>query len=159
MRIHYPTSFFKLLSAGFLLAVLPLVIGLLMNTVAIQRLASQSQRAVYDASRVAHATRELSETASSLERAAQQSVVLRDASLLDGYLDLHQRFLAAGKQLGGLPLEAPMRAALDVLMQREQQLNAALLQAGIHDQKSALLARRHAEITEPRACCSASRAG
>jgi len=148
MRIHYPTSFFKLLSAGFLLAVLPLVVGLLMNTVAIQRLASQSQRAVYDASRVAHATRELSETASSLERAAQQSVVLRDTAMWDGYLDLHQRFLVAGKQLGRLPLEAPMRAALDVLVQREQQLNAALLQAGIHDQKSALLARRHAEITD-----------
>ncbi len=148
MRLHYPKSFFNLLSVGFLLAVLPLVVGLLMNTVAIQRLSSQSQRAVYDAARVSHATRELSETASSLERAVQQSVVLRDTALWENYLGVHQRFLAAGKQLGSLPLESPMRSALDALLQREQQLHAALLEAGIHDEKSALLARRHAQITD-----------
>lgn len=60
MTIHYPKSFFKLLSVGFLLAVLPLIIGLLTNTVAIQRLATQSQRAIYDAARVTHAAREIS---------------------------------------------------------------------------------------------------
>ncbi len=148
MKIHYPKSFFKLLSAGFLLAVLPLVIGLLTNTVAIQRLSTQSQRAVYDAARVAHATRELSETASSLERAAQQSVVLRDPTLWDSYLALHQRFVEAGAQLDELPLEAPMRSELNDLLQQEKQLNAHLVQAGIHAKKAPELARRYADIAD-----------
>jgi two-component system sensor histidine kinase GlrK len=99
MNIHYPKSFFKLLSAGFLLAVLPLIIGLLINTVAIQRLSTQSQRAVYDAARVTHAARELSETANSLERVAQQSVILKDPTLWKSYLTLHQRFVNASAQL------------------------------------------------------------
>lgn len=148
MRIHYPKSFFKLLSVGFLLAVLPLVIGLLTNTVAIQRLADKSQRAVYDAARVAHATRELSEAASALERAAQQSVILHDDALWASYLALHQRFLEAGAQLGGLPLEAPLRAALNALLQQEAALHAELLALGVRNEKSALAARRHAEITD-----------
>lgn len=148
MSIHYPKSFFKLLSAGFLLAVLPLVIGLLIDTVAIGRLATQSQRAVYDAARVSHATRELSETASALERAAQQSVVLHDAALWDSYRVLHERFVAAGAQLHALPLETPMQEELDALLEREQQLNAALLEAGMQAPEAVELARRHAGIAD-----------
>ena len=148
MRIHYPKSFFKLLSVGFLLAVLPLVIGLVTNTVAIQRLADKSQRAVYDAARVAHATRELSETASALERAAQQSAILHDAALWESYLALHQRFLEAGERLDRLPLEAPMRMALETLLRREATIHADLLALGFRDEKSALAARRHADITD-----------
>lgn len=148
MRFHYPKSFFKLLSVGFLLAVLPLVIGLLINTVAIQRLAAQSQRAVYDAARVSHATRELSETASALQRAAQQSVVLHDAALWDSYLALHERFATAYVQLSALPLEAPMRNELDALLKREQELNAELLRIGMQAPEAAGLARNHAAIAD-----------
>lgn len=148
MNFHYPKSFFKLLSAGFLLAVLPLVIGLLIDTVAIGRLATQSQRAVYDAARVSHATRELSETASSLERAAQQSVVLHDAVLWESYRALHERFVAAGAQLHALPLETPMQEELDALLAGEQQIYGALLAAGMQASTAGELARRHADIAD-----------
>ena len=102
MNIRYPKSFFKLLAAGFLLAVLPLVAGLLVNMVAIQRLSDESQRALYSAARVVHATRELSESATSLERAAQQSVILDDETIWDGFLTLHDRFVDAGAQVAML---------------------------------------------------------
>jgi two-component system sensor histidine kinase GlrK len=147
MRIRYPRSFFKLLSAGFLLAVLPLVVGLLANTVAIQRLAAQSQRAVYDAARVVHTTRELSETATSLERAAQQSVVLRDPTFWNAYLTLHSRFVEAGSELAALPLEAPMRSELDALLHLEMQLNDDLVKVGPKAKPALALARRHAEVS------------
>src|SRR5215203_134857 len=147
MRIRYPRSFFKLLSAGFLLAVLPLVVGLLANTVAIQRLAAQSQRAVYDAARVVHTTRELSETATSLERAAQQSVVLRDPTFWNAYLTLHSRFVEAGSELAALPLEAPMRSELDALLHLEMQLNDDLVKVGPKVKPALALARRHVEVS------------
>jgi two-component system sensor histidine kinase GlrK len=126
VQIRYPKSFFKLLSAGFLLAVLPLLVGLLANTVAIQRLAGMSQQAVFDAARIAHASRELTESVTALERAARQSVVLRDPALWDGYLGQHARFLAAGEQMAGLPLEAAMRKGLEELMRQEGALHQEL---------------------------------
>ena len=110
--IRYPKSFFKLLAAGFLLAVLPLVAGLLVNMVAIQRLAAQSQRAVYDAARVVHASRELSETAMSLERAALQGIVLQDTSMWESYLALHRRFVEAGAKVIDISPNSPIRAAM-----------------------------------------------
>ncbi len=146
MRLRYPKSFFKLLFAGFLLAVLPLVVGLLANTVAIQRLASQSQRAVYDAARVAHATRDLSETATSLERTAQQSAVLHDETLWQGYLALHTRFVEAGGRLAALPLEMPMRTELDTMLLHEQELSDALVKLGPKPPQAAVLAKRYGEI-------------
>ena len=109
MQIRYPKSFFKLLLIGFVLAVLPLLVGLLGNILAVQRLAAQSQRAVYDAARIAHASRELNDTAASLERAAQQSIVLRDAALWQGYNSLRLRFRDAGERLTQMPLETEIR--------------------------------------------------
>lgn len=148
MPIHYPKSFFKLLSVGFLLAVLPLIIGLLINTVAIQRLSTQSQRAIYDAARVTHAARELSETANSLERVAQQSVVLKDPTLWESYLALHQRFVNASAQLGELSLESSMRVELSALQQEEQQLNAHLVKIGIGAVGAPDAAIRYADIAD-----------
>lgn len=148
MNIHYPKSFFKLLSVGFLLAVLPLIIGLLINTVAIQRLSTQSQRAIYDAARVTHAARDLSETANSLERAAQQSVILKDPTLWESYLTLHHRFVNASVQLGKLPLEASMRQELAALQQEEQQLNAYLVKIGIDATGATDAAIRYADIAD-----------
>lgn len=147
MRLRYPKSFFELMLAGFLLAVLPLLLGLLANTVAIERLAAQSQRAVYDAARVAHATRDLSETATSLERAARQSAILRDESLWQGYLTLHGRFAEAGLRLAALPLPAPMRADLEVLLRQEVGLNAQMSLAGLRSPQTPVIARRHDKIT------------
>ncbi len=146
MRLRYPKSFFKLLFAGFLLAVLPLVVGLLANTVAIQRLANQSQRAVYDAARVAHATRDLSETATSLERTAQQSAVLHDATLWQGYLALHGRFVEAGGRLAALPLEMPMRTELETMLQHEQKLSDDLIKMGSEAPQAVVLSKRYGEI-------------
>ncbi len=145
--ILYPKSFFKLLAAGFLLAVLPLVAGLLANMVAIQRLANQSQRAVYDAARVVHAARELSENATALERAAQQGIVLQDPVMWDSYLALHRRFVEAGAKIGAISPDSSIRADLDSLMSLEQDLNDALATAGTKSPLAPSIARRYAEVS------------
>jgi len=147
MQIRYPKSFFKLLFVGFMLAVLPLLVGLLGNILAIERLAEQSQRAVYDAARIAHASRELNDTAASLERAAQQSTVLRDAALWEGYKNLRSRFDDAATRLAGMPLQADIRKALDDLLQEESALNAVLTSKGMAGSEATATARRYADVS------------
>ncbi len=83
---------------------------------------------MYDAARIAHGTRELSDTALQLERAAQQNVVLHDAALRQGYGELGQRFAAAGERLLQLPLESGLRQLLDDILSRERRLRQELMQ-------------------------------
>ena len=147
MQIRYPKSFFKLLFVGFMLAVLPLLVGLLGNILAIEKLAAQSQRAVYDAARIAHASRELNDTAASLERSAQQSAVLRDAALWQGYESLHTRFRDAAAKLTEMPLEADIRKTLDDLLQRESTLHETLTRGQATPAEATATARRYAEIS------------
>jgi len=147
MQIRYPKSFFKLLFVGFMLAVLPLLVGLFGNILAIERLAAQSQRAVYDAARIAHASRELNDTAASLERAAQQSAVLRDATLWQGYENLHTRFREAAAKLTEMPLAADIRKTVDDLLQQESALHEALTRSQATPAEATATARRYAEIS------------
>lgn len=147
MQIRYPKSFFKLLFVGFMLAVLPLLVGLLGNILAIEKLAAQSQRAVYDAARIAHASRELNDTAASLERSAQQSAVLRDATLWQGYENLHTRFREAAAKLTEMPLEADIRKTLDDLLQQESTLHDTLTRGQATAAEATATARRYAEIS------------
>lgn len=147
MQIRYPKSFFKLLFVGFMLAVLPLLVGLFGNILSIERLAAQSQRAVYDAARIAHASRELNDTAASLERAAQQATVLRDAALWEGYRNFRGRFRDAGARLAAMPLEAEIRKTLDDLLQQESALHETLTRTGTPAAAAMATARRYAEIS------------
>lgn len=146
MRLRHPKSFFALLSAGFLLAVLPLAAGLLANTVAIQRLAEQSRQAVFDAARIAHATREFAEAATALERSARQLAVISDTEFTDAYRDQQSRFVVAGKQLDLLPLDAEMRSQLDGLMRDAGSIHAALVSSPPASRSMAESARRYGEI-------------
>ncbi|HTJ95844.1 MAG TPA: ATP-binding protein [Rhodocyclaceae bacterium] len=120
MQFRYPRSFFKLLAVGFFLAVLPLMAGLFANTVAIQRLAAQSQQAVFDAARIAHGSRQLAEIVPTLERAARQSQVLQDASLKAGYAQLRQEFADLIEHMRQMPLDKEMRTLLTQMVDQEQ---------------------------------------
>ena len=65
-KLRYPRSFVKLLSIGFALVALPLLIGLIGIAVSIRKLAVQSQQTVYQAVQVTQASRSLQEKVSSL---------------------------------------------------------------------------------------------
>lgn len=129
MLLNYPGSFFRLLLAGFMLAVLPLLLGLINDHLAIKRLAAQSQQAVYDAARIAHSSRELNDTAISLERAAQQHAILQEPSLQEALATLSARFKAAARRLAALPLGPESRRQLDALLREEATLERAWMQA------------------------------
>lgn len=125
MQFRYPRSFFKLLAVAFILAVLPLLAGLVSNTVAIQRLAVHSQQAVFDAARIAHASRQLAELLPTLERAARQSEVLQDAALRAGYERLRSDFVGLIAELERMPLDDEMRGLLSRMRALENELHAS----------------------------------
>jgi two-component system sensor histidine kinase GlrK len=119
MQFRYPRSFFKLLAVGFFLAVLPLTAGLLAMTVAIQKLSTQSQQAVFDAARIAHGSRQLAEVLPTLERAARQNQILQDEALREGYANLREEFADIIAQMQRMPLDAEMRALLNRMIEEE----------------------------------------
>lgn len=119
MQFRYPRSFFKLLAVAFFLAVLPLTAGLFAMTVAIQKLSTQSQQAVFDAARIAHGSRQLAEVLPTLERAARQSQVLQDESLRAGYERLREEFAEVIALMQDMPLDAEMRALLNRMVAEE----------------------------------------
>lgn len=123
MQLRYPKSFFKLLSVGFLLAVLPLGAALLADTVAIGRLAAQSRQAVFDTARIAHGSRQLAESVTALERSALQGLVLRDEALWQTYRVRRQEFLDYGDHLGQLPLDGDTRNLLATLLKTEAEID------------------------------------
>ena len=119
MQFRYPRSFFKLLAVGFFLAVLPLTAGLLATTVAIQKLSTQSQQAVFDAARIAHGSRQLAEILPTLERAARQSQVLQDKSLQAGYEELREDFAEVIANMRRMPLDVEMQRLLNRMVDQE----------------------------------------
>lgn len=126
LTLRYPRSFVKLLSMGFALVALPLLIGLIGNAITIRRLAAQSQQTVYQAVQVTQASRSLREKVSSLERVARQYLVLKDPALRQAYDQLHEGFVETGQRLMALPLSEVQRQELDQLLSEERSVFAAV---------------------------------
>src|SRR5882724_13238458 len=83
--LPYPRSFLGLLLAGFTLVMVPLVGALAYSAWNTERLAGQSRSAVFNASQAARASRSLVERIGTIERLAQQIVVLDDPEIGAGY--------------------------------------------------------------------------
>lgn len=126
LKLYYPRSFAKLLSVGFALVALPLLVGLVGNAVSIRRLAIQSQQTIYQAVQVTQASRALQEKVSSLERAARQYLVLKDPALREAYGRLHGGFAETGQRMAKLSLTDVQRQELERLLSAEQAIFAAV---------------------------------
>lgn len=132
MRSYYPRSFLKLLLVGLTLVALPLVFALITSSVAVDRIASRSQTAVYEAVQATQGSRRLSELLTALERSARQIVILNDRSLLDAYKTIRAQFQQAVAQFADLPFDAGQRADLEVIVTTEQQIFDALTNPAIN---------------------------
>lgn len=116
---HHPKSFLKLILVGFLLVALPLFLALAYSALSIDRLANQSRQAVYQAERIAHGSRILVDQVAAMERSIRLSLILGDATLLEGYYQAHEKFSATSASLAALPLKDDQRALLDKLQTTE----------------------------------------
>ncbi|MGH8751336.1 MAG: ATP-binding protein [Burkholderiales bacterium] len=126
MKIYYPKSFLQLILLAFVLVSLPLVYAFFNAALYVDRLANQSQKAVYQAVQATQGSRILGEQLTQMERMVRQFIILGDAGLLEGYAKAHQNFRETAYELARLPLDDAQKKALDELVEREQKLYANL---------------------------------
>ncbi|HEY6897491.1 MAG TPA: ATP-binding protein [Rhodocyclaceae bacterium] len=145
----YPRSFARLLSIGFALVALPLILGLIANAVAIRQLSAQSQQAVQQATEATQASRAMIEALRGLERAARQYLVLQDNTLWERYQGLHSHFSETTAKLQGLLLTEAQRRELQQISASEAEINGLLTQRR-HDPKrlAAELPRRFTALSD-----------
>ena len=108
--------------AGFTLVALPLVGALAYSAWNTERLAEQSRNAVYSASQAARASRSLVNRIGSIERLAQQMVLVDDPDLAADYLRVHRSFRQVADELMLLPLDQQQLIALKKTVEHEQGL-------------------------------------
>ena len=124
---NFPRSFLKLLVAGFLLVALPLAMALMFSALNTERLAQQAQNAVFNAAQAARASRSLVNRISSIERIAQQYLVLADPELIADYARVRKSFRIVSIELSRLPLDADQVDALNRTIDQEQKLHDLLV--------------------------------
>jgi two-component system sensor histidine kinase GlrK len=126
VKIRYPKSFLQLILLGFVLVSLPLFFAFLNAALYVDRLANQSQKAVYQAVQATQGSRIIVEQLTQMERTVRQFVILGDPSLLEDYAKTHQNFRESAMELARLPLDAEQKKELDELAEREQKLFASV---------------------------------
>ncbi|MHB1677164.1 MAG: sensor histidine kinase [Sulfuriferula sp.] len=119
---HYPKSFLKLILIGFLLVALPLIFALIYSAMSIDHLAEQSRKTVYQAEQIAHGSRDLVDEVAAMERSVRLSLILGDASLLDGYFRAHTNFENTAASLAALSLSAHQEQRLNDLRASENSI-------------------------------------
>lgn len=127
MAFYRPRSFLKLVLLGFSLVMLPLIVAVVYATLSVDRLAEQSQQAMYRAVQVRQASRSLAEYLTAMERYVRQSQILEDDSLFRAYKETHQKFQLEIFTLGLFVREHAQELQVKRLADREQMLFEALL--------------------------------
>jgi hypothetical protein len=124
--IYYPSSFLKLIIAGFLLVSLPLIFAIVNNAVSIHEIVERSQRTVQQAVQATQTSRLIIEQANAMERSVRQFTALGDTALLEGYDHARVRFLEAAQRMGSFRLDAEQSNQLKTLKQRELDIAQAV---------------------------------
>ncbi|MEX0730612.1 MAG: ATP-binding protein [Aquisalimonadaceae bacterium] len=122
MTLYQPKSLLKLVLYGFGFVSLPLILALGYAAVHVDRVAHQSQYAVYQAVQAISNSRQLIDLLTSMERTGRQYLILGDDTLIEAYTDLHEQFRDAAQRLHRLPLDDDQRDQVDNLMVAERAL-------------------------------------
>jgi two-component system sensor histidine kinase GlrK len=115
-----PNSFLKLLLFGFAVVVMPLLIALVFAVIITDRMADQSQHAVYKSARATQNSRMLLEQVTVMERAARQFHVLGDKALFNTYREAHEQFEKTVGELNNLFIDQSLKQQLTDISLTEQ---------------------------------------
>lgn len=148
MRLTYPRSFVKLLLIGFTIVAAPLLVALLSNALAFERLAGLAEQAVHSAVKVTQASRSLVTTLISLERSARQYAVAGESSFLEAYQTNRTAFRTHIAQLEGMPLSDAQRQEVTAIVSQAESIDRALSRMGPTPALSSYLAREFAGLNE-----------
>lgn len=128
MYIPRPKTFLQLILIGFSFVALPLLIALGFAAVYMDRMANQSQQAVYQAAQATKNSRMLVELVTTMERTARQYQVLGDKPLFETYRDTHAQLQATIRSFLKIPLDISMRKDLLTLSSIEHNILNILLE-------------------------------
>ena len=120
MNFPRPNSFLKLLLFGFAVVVTPLLIALAFAVIITDRMADQSQHAVYKSARATQNSRMLLEQVTIMERAARQYHVLGDKALFNTYREAHDLFVKTVGELNNLFVDQSLKQELKDISHTEQ---------------------------------------
>jgi two-component system, NtrC family, sensor histidine kinase GlrK len=124
--VYYPRSLTNVILACFVLSAVPLVVALAELAFGLDSLAKRSQLSVREAEAASTSARELREITGKIERAVRQSIVLEDATLIDGYRKLDTQLDGSLIRSQSLPLTDEEREVLKKLSAQRTVLAAAL---------------------------------
>ncbi len=135
MRMHYPSSFLKLLLIGFAFAIFPLLLAFANANIAFDKLAKQSQITIANAVASTRASHVLQEQLHLMERSIRQYFVLQDTALLNNYKIANVKLNASIMQLAQLAgqpssIQDPIQQQkIKQFQQQAVQLNLLVLNA------------------------------
>jgi two-component system sensor histidine kinase GlrK len=131
-----PASILQLTLLGFILAAIPLALGLLNTKVQVDRLAGKVQQAVLASTTAVEAGRLIAGQALNMERSALQYLVLGDDAILSRYEKQRQQFGQEMERLSQLPGDPVLAARLKALRENESRLYQKLLLAPVQEQRN-----------------------
>jgi two-component system sensor histidine kinase GlrK len=126
MKFYRPKSILRLILIGFSLVAMPLIVALIIATVSVDRLAGESQHALFQSVGVTQGSQVLGETLTAMERNARQYQVLGDKVLFDVYEENHAKLVETALALKLLELAGDQYQLLDELLTREQDVHTIL---------------------------------
>lgn len=126
MNFSRPNSFLKLLLFGFAVVVTPLLTALVFAVIITDRMANQSQHAVYKSAQATQNSRMLLEQVTVMERAARQFHVLGDKTLFNAYREAHEKFEKTVGELNDLFMDQSLKQQLLDLIKIERSIFANL---------------------------------
>ncbi len=121
------TTIRQLALLGFILVVLPLALGLVLTVIQVDRLAQETRRLLDDSTAAVASARLVASRALSMERTAEQYLLLGDVALLLGYEKRRQPLHDEIERLQALDPQGTLAPRLDELRDREEALYAMLL--------------------------------
>jgi two-component system, NtrC family, sensor histidine kinase GlrK len=122
IKNNTPISFSSLLLGGFLLVVIPLLVGIYNMSHQLDRMSLEGRRSVKITEEATLKSRQIAEASLSLQRASGQYYVLQDPALLGRLEKSHQRFLDAVAALQAMPLDSKQSEMLGDLAAKEASL-------------------------------------
>ena len=105
---------------------MPLVVGLVIATVSVDRLVGQSQNTLLQSVLATQGSQVLVDAITAMERNARQYQVLGDKVLFDVYEEKHARFVETARALNDLELVKTQRKLLEKLRVKEDEVHTAL---------------------------------
>ncbi len=148
MSLGQPKSTLRLILYGFAFVALPLIASLVYTVFYLDRLAVHSQSAVYQAAQAIQGSQMLGDQLTTMERNAQQYLVLADENLYMAYQDTHAQFQQTANDLYSLPLDGWHRATVTQLIADENALFSEVSATQTADRTNEDMATRFGALTD-----------